>query len=240
MSILFMQVLKRLKNVGLVLLIVVILLVILLVLVFAPTRPPPSTFLYPGEVTEYQGQNLTSVANYIEEINLHPDVAIAGAQNLDMSTYRLAITGLVNNTSNYTYDDVVNGFNSTLQVATLQCVEGWGVTMLWQGVPLSELLQQSGVSSNATTLIFYAADGYSTALPLSYVDQNNIMIAYKMNNVTLTAKTGWPFFLVAKNQYGYKWIEWITEIDVSSNSNYLGYWEKLGYPNNATVDPLAP
>jgi DMSO/TMAO reductase YedYZ molybdopterin-dependent catalytic subunit len=61
------------------------------------------------------------------------------------------------------------------------------------------------------------------------------MIAYKMNNVTLTPQTGWPFFLVAKNQYGYKWIEWLTEINVSNDSSYLGYWESRGYPNNAIV-----
>ena len=51
----------------------------------------------------------------------------------------------------------------------------------------------------------------------------------------LHRKLGWPFFLVAKSQYGYKWIEWLTEINVSNDSNYLGYWESRGYPNNATV-----
>ena len=145
---------------------------------------------------------------------------------------------MVNNPINYTYDEVINNFNSTQQVATLSCVEGWSITMLWQGVPISELLDQAGASPNATTLIFLASDGYSTSLPISYVNQNNILIAFKMNNVTFTAQTGWPFFLVAKNQYGYKWIEWITEINVSNNSNYLGYWESRGYPNNATVQNL--
>jgi DMSO/TMAO reductase YedYZ molybdopterin-dependent catalytic subunit len=197
--------------------------------------PSPTPELYPGEVSQYQGQNLTPISVYIEDIAAHPDVAIAGAQDIDPTTYRLAITGMVNNPVNYTYSDVVNNYNSTLQVATLLCVEGWSVTMLWQGVPINDLLQQTGVSPNATTLIFFASDGYSTSLPLSYVIQNNIMIAYKMNNVTLTPITGWPFFLVAKNQYGYKWIEWLTEINVSNNSNYLGYWESQGYPNNATV-----
>ena len=142
---------------------------------------------------------------------------------------------MVNDPVNYTYNEVVDGFNSTLQVATLPCVEGWSATLLWQGVPISDLLKQAGVGPNATTLIFLASDGYSTSLPLDYVRQNNITIAYKMNNVTLTAQTGWPFFLVAKNQYGYKWIEWLTEINVSNDSSYLGYWESRGYPNNATV-----
>jgi DMSO/TMAO reductase YedYZ molybdopterin-dependent catalytic subunit len=107
--------------------------------------------------------------------------------------------------------------------------------MLWQGVPIIELLNQTGVVSGANTLIFLAADGYSSSLPLDYVKQHNIIIAYKMNNVTLTPKLGWPFFLVANDQYGYKWVEWVTEINVSNDSNYMGYWESRGYPNNATV-----
>ncbi len=200
-----------------------------------PTGPPPSVQPLPGEVITYQGQTLTPVNLYIADIIAHPDVAIKGTQYIDPATYRLAITGMINNPISYTYDDVVNSFHSTLQVSTLPCVEGWSATLLWQGVPISDLLQQTGVSPDANTLIFVAADGYSSSLPLDYVRQNNIMIAYKMNNITLTPQTGWPFFLVANNQYGYKWVEWLTEIKVSNNSNYLGYWESRGFPNNATV-----
>src|SRR5665647_628521 len=202
-----------------------------------PSTAQPSSIpgLLPGEVGAYQGQSLTPVSVYIQYLISHPDVAIAGTQHIDRETYRLAITGLVNNTLNYTYDSVVNNFNSTLQVGTLPCVEGWSVTLLWEGVPITDLLQQAGVSPNANTLIFLASDGYSSSLPLEYVTQNNIMIAYKMNNLTLTDQTGWPLFLVAQNQYGYKWVEWLTEINVSNDTNYLGYWESRGYPNDATV-----
>jgi DMSO/TMAO reductase YedYZ molybdopterin-dependent catalytic subunit len=107
--------------------------------------------------------------------------------------------------------------------------------MLWQGVSVNDLIKQAGISPNATTLIFYASDHYSTELPLDYVVQNNLILAYKVNNVTLPAAAGFPLMLVAQNQYGYKWIKWITEIDVSNDSSYLGYWESRGYPNNATL-----
>jgi DMSO/TMAO reductase YedYZ molybdopterin-dependent catalytic subunit len=199
------------------------------------SNPSPVSSLFPGEITQYQGQNLTPVGGYIDYLYQHPDVAIHGAQYLDQATYKLAITGLVDYPTKYTYDEVVNNFNSTQEVATLPCVEGWSVTLLWQGVPITDILQHEGVSPNANTLIFVASDGYTTSLPLSYVKDNNITIAYKMNNVTLTPRTGWPFFLVAKNQYGYKWIEWLTEINVSNDSDYMGYWESRGYPNNGTV-----
>ena len=152
-----------------------------------------------------------------------------------MSTYRLAVDGLVNQPKNYTYDEVLNDFQAHEQVATILCVEGWSATVLWQGVSIGDLLNQSGVNPQANTLIFYGADGYSSALPLSYVLQNNLILAYKMNNVTLNVDTGFPFILVAEDQYGYKWVKYVDQIDVSSNSSYLGYWESRGYPNNATI-----
>jgi len=197
--------------------------------------PAPSSTLYPGEVTQYQGEGLAPISLFIEEVIQHPDVSIGGTQYLNQSTYHLAVTGLVNQPEFYTYDDVVNGFQSYQQVSTLFCVEGWGVTMLWQGVRVSDLIQKAGVSPNATTLIFSASDGYTTAVPIDYVNQNKIILAYKMNNVTLPTVAGWPFMLIAQNQYGYKWIKWVTGIEVSNNSGYLGYWESRGYPNNATI-----
>ena len=98
----------------------------------------------------------------------------------------------------YTYEDVIGDFQSNQTVATLPCVEGWSVTMLWQGVPVNDLLQDAGASPNATTIIFSASDGYTTALPISYIVQNNLILAYKMNNVTLTPQVGWPFMLIAR------------------------------------------
>jgi DMSO/TMAO reductase YedYZ molybdopterin-dependent catalytic subunit len=196
-----------------------------------PSSTPTPTF-YPGEVTTYQNQTLTPIYEFINEFL---QTSINGAQQVDESTYRLTVDGLVNQPKNYTYDEVLNDFQAHEQVATILCVEGWSATVLWQGVSIGDLLNQSGVNPQANTLIFYAADGYSTSLPLSYVLQNNLILAYKMNNVTLNADTGFPFILVAENQYGYKWIKYVTEIDVSNDSSYLGYWESRGYPNNATI-----
>jgi len=203
--------------------------------------PTPTASLYPGEVTQYQGQNLTSINDFLEDINQHPDVAIDGTQYINQTTYSLTVTGLVNNTLEFTYDELVNNFQSVQQVGTLLCVEGWSVNMLWQGVPVNALLEEAGVSLQANTLIFYAADDYSTALPLDYVVQNNLILAYKVNNVTLPAAAGFPLILVAQDQYGYKWIKWVTEINVSNDSSYLGYWESRATPTTrqCLVDPTA-
>ncbi len=230
-----MQVLGRQKKLFLITVLLFVILIVALFIVQEVSKPSPPPSLYPGEVTQYQGQNLTSINAFLEDINQHPDVAIDGTQHINQTTYHLTVTGLVNNTLELTYDDLVNNFQSYQQVGKLLCVEGWSVTMLWQGVPINDLLKEAGASPNATTLIFSASDGYTTALPLDYVVQNNLILAYKVNNVTLPAAAGFPLSLVAQNQYGYKWIKWVTEIDVSNDSSYLGYWESHGYPNNATV-----
>jgi len=38
------------------------------------------------------------------------------------------------------------------------------------------------------------------------------------------------------NKYGYKWAKWVTRIELSSNTNFRGYWESNGYNNNADVN----
>jgi DMSO/TMAO reductase YedYZ molybdopterin-dependent catalytic subunit len=130
---------------------------------------------------------------------------------------------------------VLESFQKYQKVVTLHCVEGWSVKILWEGFLIEDLLNQAGVDPNATTVIFHAYDGYSTALPLDYITSKDILIAYKMNDVTLPPERGFPFELVAESQFGYKWIKWLTEVEVSDDSSYLGYWEKRGFPNNATV-----
>jgi DMSO/TMAO reductase YedYZ molybdopterin-dependent catalytic subunit len=180
------------------------------------------------EIREYEGQDLSS-------INAFRENSITGPQQIDNQTYRLAITGLVNIQNEYTYQEVIDGYSVHKKVVTLQCVEGWKVTILWEGIHLKDLLVDSQVKPTANTVIFYAYDGYSTSLPLEYIIDNNIMMAYKMNNVTLPPERGFPFQLVAESKWGYKWIKWITSIELSDNQNYRGYWESRGYPNDADV-----
>ncbi len=197
--------------------------------------PTPTQTLYQGEVTTYQGQDIDSISDFLQELASHPDVSIEGVQNINQSTYRLNVTDLVTHPLSLTYGDIVNNFTLQNDLAALSCVEGWSVTCLWQGVLVSDLLKEAGVNPSATTLIFTASDGYTTALPLNYTIQNNLILAYKINNVTLPAAAGFPLTIIVPNQYGYKWIMWVTQIDVSNDSSYLGYWESQGYPNNATI-----
>jgi len=61
-------------------------------------------------------------------------------------------------------------------------------------------------------------------------------MAYKMNNVTIPPERGFPFQLVGEGKWGYKWIKWITEIELSNDETYRGYWERRGYSNDGDLD----
>jgi DMSO/TMAO reductase YedYZ molybdopterin-dependent catalytic subunit len=181
------------------------------------------------EVREYQGEKLGSIADFREN-------SIEGPQVIDTATYRLNVTGLVDAPRSYTYDQVVYGFGSYEKVVTISCVEGWSVKILLQGVRLMDLLGDSDVRGDADVVIFHAQDGYTSSLPIEYIESNDIILAYKMNGVTLPPERGYPFQVVAESKWGYKWVKWVTWIEVTGDETYRGYWESRGYSNYGGVD----
>ena len=184
--------------------------------------------LEPVEIREYEGTKLSSVDDFREN-------SIKGPQYIDTETYQLGITGLVQNPMAYTYDEVINNLQLYKKVVTLDCVEGWSVTILWEGLLVRDLLAEASPLPEAKVVIFHAYDGYTTSLPLDYIVNNEIIMAYKMNEINLPPERGFPFQLVAESKWGYKWIKWITEMELSDNLSYRGYWESRGYSNTANL-----
>ncbi len=176
------------------------------------------------EATVYNGIELTP-------IDKQGNNAIKGTQYVDRNTYRLQIDGLVENPTELTYDQILE-YPSTSKVVDMNCVEGWGFIAKWTGVLVETLFNDVVVKENATTVIFYCADGYSTSHDLNYLLDNDIMLAYRINDVTLPPDRGFPLQLVAEDKYGYKWAKWITGIELT-DAEYSGYWESRGYSNRA-------
>ena len=182
-----------------------------------------------AEIREYEGERLSSVNDFVEN-------SILGPQYISNQTYLLRVTGMVEKEKLYTYDKVIGGHQNYEKAVTLNCVEGWSVRILWQGVLVRDLLNEAGMMPGAKVVIFRAQDGYSTSFPLEYIMDNDIIIAHKMNGVTLPPERGFPFQLVAESKWGYKWIKWITEIEVSDDEDYRGYWESRGYSNGGGLN----
>jgi DMSO/TMAO reductase YedYZ molybdopterin-dependent catalytic subunit len=181
------------------------------------------------EANMYQGKRLMPLAQ-------QGNNAILGVQHLDNTTYRLVVTGLVKKDLRVSYKELL-ALPAYSEVAYMPCVEGWGFEAKWTGFRVADLLNLSGLKQGAVYVIFQSADGYSTGLPLEYLQENRILLAYGINDVTLPEERGFPLQLVAKSRYGYKWAKWITKIEVV-DEEVRGYWESRGYSNSAKVGEI--
>jgi DMSO/TMAO reductase YedYZ molybdopterin-dependent catalytic subunit len=206
---------------------ILILLLIILIFLVGCTSQEIKT-LQGIEINEYEGKKLSSIGDFREN-------SIKGPQYVNISDYELEITGLVEEPVKLTYDEVID-HQKYKKVVKLNCVEGWSVNILWEGMLLKDILEKTKPLPEVNTIIFYAYDGYSTSFPIEYVMDNDIMIAYKMNNVTMPPERGFPFQLVAESKWGYKWIKWITKIELSDDKNYEGYWEQRGYSDTGNLN----
>ena len=136
------------------------------------------------DIRDYEGEMLSSINDFREN-------SISGPQYINVEEYTLEVSGLVENPREYTYEQALDRQKYS-KVITLYCVEGWDVKLLWEGILLKELLEEAVVKPEANTVIFHAHDGYSTSFPLEYIIENDILLAHKMNNVTLPPERGFP------------------------------------------------
>jgi DMSO/TMAO reductase YedYZ molybdopterin-dependent catalytic subunit len=179
------------------------------------------------EIREYKGMKLDP------SVGLR-DNSIKGVQNVDISSYSLKVSGLVKKPVSLSYDEVL-ALAPFEKLIVLHCVEGWDATILWKGVLLKDVIGKASAQSSAVTVIFHSVDGYTTSLPLKYVLEKNIILAYSSNGITLPPQLGYPFIVVAEDKLGYKWARWVNEIELSDDPDYKGYWESRGYSNDANV-----
>lgn len=189
----------------------------------------PARDLGAVEISSYEGKPLT-------DFKALPDNSVRGPQTVDMSAYRLVIDGAVQHPQSLTYAQVLNHARYQ-KLITLHCVEGWSATGLFEGVLMKDLLAQAGPTSSAVTVIFHGQDAYTTSLPLATVLARNMLLAYRVNNADLIARNGYPFQLATEDKLGYKWCKWVVRIELSTDPDFKGFWERQGYGNNAEVNP---
>lgn len=176
------------------------------------------------EIREYQGQSLSPFDRAY-------DNSIKGPQTIARQAYRLVIDGLVARAQSLTYEQVL-ALPQVKSVQIMPCVEGWSETLLFEGPRLTDLLSLASPQPGVTTIIFHAADGYSSSVDYAYAQQHDLILAARINGLVLNAQRGFPFQVVIPGKLGYKWVKWINRIELSDKP-YQGFWERRGYSNEA-------
>jgi len=153
----------------------------------------------------------------------------------DPKTWRLEIGGLVKKPRSFTYDELL-ALPRAHQVNDFHCVTGWTVrNVRWSGVRFSHLLDQVEPLPQAKAIRFVSLEQpYNDSLSLGQLHLLDVMLALEMDGEPLTRPHGSPARVVIPEMYGYKGVKWLTRIEMVAHQP-TGYWEGLGYDQNAWV-----
>ncbi|MGI9613634.1 MAG: molybdopterin-dependent oxidoreductase [Acidimicrobiales bacterium] len=162
------------------------------------------------------------------------DTAILKPQ-VDPANWQLTIKGMVDREISYTYDQLLDRANM-VEPVTLSCVSnqvGGDLVgnAVWQGVALTELLDEAGVADGATQIASRSVDGWTCGFPteLAY-DGRTSMVAIAMNDEPLPVAHGFPARLVVSGLYGYvSATKWVSEIELTTLEGFDGYWIPKGW-----------
>ncbi|UFJ39873.1 molybdopterin-dependent oxidoreductase [Brevibacillus humidisoli] len=152
--------------------------------------------------------------------------------------WSFSVSGLVDKPFTLTWDQFLQ-LPRTVQVSDFHCVTGWSVYQItWEGIPLRQLLEPSGVRVQAKYVKLYSGDGiYTDCLSLEQARLDDVMAAVLLDGKPIPEKLGGPVRLVVPQMYAYKSVKWLQAVELI-DTEHLGYWEVRGYDTDAWLPNL--
>lgn len=159
---------------------------------------------------------------------------------IDGATWKLPITGMVDNPLMLSLDDIRNNYPSRDQYVTLSCISGRiGTTLIsttyWTGASVQDVLADAGVKEGARYLHITSGDGFYETVSLDLINSDpRIMFCYEWDGNTLPVGHGFPLRIWIPDRYGMKQPKWITGIEVTDTYKE-GYWVERNWSETAQV-----
>jgi DMSO/TMAO reductase YedYZ molybdopterin-dependent catalytic subunit len=147
--------------------------------------------------------------------------------DIDLSTWRLEVSGLVADKKAWTLDDL-RKLPQASQITRLICIEGWSAIGQWSGIPLKTFLQRVGADLTARYVGFKCADRYYGSIDMPTALHPQTILTLDFAGAALPADYGMPLRLRVPTKLGFKNPKHIMALFVS-NSYPGGYWEDQGY-----------
>ncbi|WP_245933726.1 molybdopterin-dependent oxidoreductase [Arthrobacter livingstonensis] len=154
----------------------------------------------------------------------------------NFANYRLRVSGLVENPVELDLDQL-RKLPHHEQITQHFCIQGWSGVAQWGGVSMQTIVDLVKPNPDVKWVIFYSfADGsdggiYYDAQPIEQMSYHLTMLAYDMNNETLTYGHGAPLRLRNEVQLGFKMVKWIKGIEFVKDFSEIGGAEG-GYNND--------
>jgi len=161
-----------------------------------------------------------------------PVLHYGSVPNTDLAKWDFKVFGEVDNPITLTWDQFKALPRKTVHT-DIHCVTRW--TKLdtdWEGVAIQEILKLAQVRPNATHVVAHSEQGYTANLPLSVLDDDDVMLADTFGGQPLEREHGYPLRLLVPKRYFWKSAKWIRGLEFLDHDQ-LGFWERYGYNNDA-------
>lgn len=156
-----------------------------------------------------------------------------GVPRIELNDWRLHFSGMFDRARAMTIEDVYAfpkhqieafikcaGFPADHRIATRNASNA-----IWAGARLTDILEEVGLSPEASFLWFYApdygsygrwsADRYLKDLSVERATAGDVLLAYEVNGESLSAEHGFPLRVLVPGYYGTNSVKWLCRIDAA-------------------------
>ena len=158
------------------------------------------------------------------DLGIHPQVT--------KEEWRLTIDGAVDRSLTLTWKEMMR-LEQIEDTSDFHCVTTWSkVDMSWVGVRVSTLLALADPNPEATHVMCYAHDGYTTNVALEELLKDDVLLAHTYEGAPLSLEHGGPARVITPQLYAWKGAKWISRFELLT-SDQPGFWEQRGYSDTA-------
>jgi DMSO/TMAO reductase YedYZ molybdopterin-dependent catalytic subunit len=150
----------------------------------------------------------------------------------DLATWEFRVSGEVESPLTLSWDefDALPKSDVTLDI---HCVTRWSkFDMTFSGVHWRELAQLVSPKPSARFVVAHAEQGFTSNVPLSFVEDDQAILATHAGDEPLEPDHGGPLRLVVPGKYFWKSAKWLRGIELLAHDQ-PGFWERYGYHNDA-------
>jgi DMSO/TMAO reductase YedYZ molybdopterin-dependent catalytic subunit len=161
-----------------------------------------------------------------------PVLSYESTPKFDASAYRFRVWGDVEAPIELSWEEL-QSLPRTQLTTDIHCVTTWSrYDNAWEGVPIRAILQRVRPSAEARYVMQHSYTGYTTNVPLSALDDDDVMIVFKHNGADLAPEHGGPVRMLVPKLYFYKSAKWLSGLEFLREDR-PGFWEIRGYSNSA-------
>ena len=185
-------------------------------------------------------QDTRQISNFYSTNDQFYVVQHYGQPELDLSSYRLKVTGMVDTPMELSLQDIMGRDVFEMDIAW-ECggnreaiFNGLIGNARWRGVTLRSLLEQAGIQDGAKEIVFFGGDvgneeirgrevpkAFARSLSVADAMRDENMLAFEMNGEALPLYHGRPLRLIVPGWYGVANVKWLTQIHVQ-DTRYMG------------------